>query len=50
MKTALLLPLLLFSLASPAGATKLATYSIFNEVRAGVIEGTYVIDLNRRAG
>ena len=41
------LPVLLFSLPSPVWATKLVTYSIFNEVRAGAIEGTYVVDLNR---
>jgi acylpyruvate hydrolase len=43
----LLLPLVLLSLSSPAWATKLVTYSIFNEVRAGAIEGTWVVDLNR---
>src|SRR5262245_58618601 len=42
-----LLPLALLSLPSPAWATKLVTYSIFNEVRAGAIEGTWVVDLNR---
>ncbi|PYV40566.1 MAG: hypothetical protein DMG06_19910 [Acidobacteria bacterium] len=31
----------------PAGATKLVTYSIYNEVRAGAVEGDFVIDLNR---
>ena len=39
--------LLLLSLPSTVWATKLVTYSIFNEVRAGAIEGTYVVDLNR---
>jgi acylpyruvate hydrolase len=28
-------------------ATKLVTYSIYNEIRAGAIEGKYVVDLNR---
>jgi 2-keto-4-pentenoate hydratase/2-oxohepta-3-ene-1,7-dioic acid hydratase in catechol pathway len=46
-KTLRFLPLLLLSLPSPVWATKLVTYSIFNEVRAGAIEGTYVVDLNR---
>jgi acylpyruvate hydrolase len=37
----------LILLPSSARATKLVTYSVFNEVRAGAAEGTYVIDLNR---
>ncbi len=28
-------------------ATKLVTYTAFNETRAGAVEGTYVVDLNR---
>src|SRR5215510_13081885 len=43
----LLLPLVSLSVPLPLLATKLVTYSIFNEVRAGAIEGTWVVDLNR---
>ncbi len=38
--------LLLFA-APPLWATRLVTYSIFNETRAGAVEGTYVVDLSR---
>ena len=34
-------------LGSPAQATKLVTYSSGDEARAGAVEGSYVIDLNR---
>lgn len=41
------LMVLLLLVPSPLWATRLVTYSIFNETRAGAIEGTYVVDLNR---
>lgn len=41
------LSVLVLMLPSPLQATKLVTYSIFNEARAGAVEGTYVVDLNR---
>ena len=34
-------------IAQNAKATRLVTYSVYNEIRAGAIEGTYVVDLNR---
>ncbi len=43
----LLFPALVLLPPSPLQATKLVTYSILNEARAGAVEGTYVVDLNR---
>ena len=48
-KLTCLLLLVIFSLsfARNAQGTRLVTYSVYNEIRAGAIEGTYVVDLHR---
>jgi acylpyruvate hydrolase len=46
-KALVFLVLCFLSVARNTYATRLVTYSVYNETRAGAIEGTYVVDLQR---
>lgn len=46
-KALVFLVLCFLSVARNTYATRLVTYSVYNETRAGAIEGTYVVDLHR---